>query len=101
VGVVGEGDEEVLIGGDAEGKCLPCSGLVFASDDFGLSFEPWWVCFWSGGHAARMTEDWTRGISLFARATLVSATLLGRLTGRVASSMTMVSKPRALPSMAE
>ena len=36
-----------------------------------------------------------------ARASLVSAMLLGKLTGRVASSMTMVSKPKAWPSMAE
>jgi hypothetical protein len=43
VGVVGEGDEEVLAGGDSEGKRLPCAGLILASDDFGLSFEPWWA----------------------------------------------------------
>ncbi len=41
-----------------------------------------------------------RGMFAVAKAALVSATLLGRLTGRVASSMTMVSKPRLWPSMA-
>ena len=48
-----------------------------------------------------MAVELTRGMLRMVRAALVSAMLPGRSTGRVASSMTMISKPRCLPSRAE
>jgi len=53
------------------------------------------------GQLVNSSVEWMRGILVAAKSALVASTEQGKLTGRVASSMTMVSKPRVLPSMAE
>ena len=93
VSVVVEGDAEFFAGLEAEGEDTEAGRLVAAGGDGGFDGDPGWF-----GHKVL---DAMRGMPSVARAALVSWTEPGRLTGRVASSMTMVSKPRRLPSMAE
>jgi hypothetical protein len=98
VGVVVEGDAEFFAGLEAEGEDAEAGGLVAAGGNGGFGCDP---CGFGSSVLGHRVLDAMRGMPVMASAVLVSATVFGRLTGRVASSMTRVSKPRALPSMAE
>ncbi len=99
VGPVVVGDAEVFGGGDAEGEGASGPGVVLAGGDGGEDFGPFGGGGWCGHWLS--ADDWMRGMFAAARAALVEVMELVRLTARVASSMTMVWKPRACPSMAE
>src|SRR6185312_9679807 len=97
VSPVVEGYPEVPGGGNAKGHSSKCAGFIMTGGHSCHCFGPRVV----GCHAPMTDAASIRGTSDAARAALVASTEPGRATARVASSITRVSKPSCLPSIAE